>query len=219
MDASGKITVRYLQYYLRQKDFNPSDPDAYCLKLTEEIGELARVLAREVAPATEETFKGSAEEELWDVLYYTLCIANLHDIDLEPWILRKEAYRAAQHSGWNPLEPDCRPLPEHPHRGCLTVKHLQRYFEQQATDPGGILYYFCKLCEEMGELVRVLIRGHAPASETDFLGSLEDALSDVTAYLMILADLRGVDLERWIPFKEALNAKKWNQPVVFSPEE
>ncbi len=218
MNTSGKITIRYLQHYLAQKDCNRNDHGAYSLKLAEEIGELARVFAREIPPATESSFKGSAEEELWDVLYYTLCIANLHQIDLEPWILQKDRYYAGLHSGHRPLQPDVPPESEAARKGCLTVKGLQLHFLQRADDPRGILFYFCKLCEEMGELIRVLIRGHAPASEESFLGSAEDALSDIVSYIMILADLRQTDLERWIPFKEALNAKKWNQPVPFDPE-
>ena len=215
MNETGKISIRYLQHYLAQKDYNRNDPDAYSLKLTEEIGELAHVLAREIPPATESSFKGSAEEELWDVLYYTLFIANLHDIDLEPWILRKANYYVQLHSGLVPLQPDVFPPTK---CGYLTVKGLQLHFAQRSTDPRGVLFYFCKLCEEIGELIRVLIRGHAPASEEDFCGSLEEALSDVVSYVMILADLQQVDLERWIPFKEALNAKKWNQLIPFDPE-
>lgn len=132
MNAAGKITIRYLQYYLAQKDCNREDPDAYSLKLAEEIGELAHVFAREVPPATESSFKGSAEEELWDVLYYTLCIANLHHIDLELWILRKDHYYAQLHSGYRLLQPDVPPESEASRRGCLTVKGLQLHFLQRA---------------------------------------------------------------------------------------
>ena len=216
MSADGRITIRYLQYYLGQKDCNRSDPAAYFLKLSEEAGELARVLARDVPPATEETFKGSAEEELWDVLYYALCIANLNDIDLERWIPKKERIYASRHPDARTLEPDCRPDPQRS-RGRFTVRGLQRHFVQKARDPRGVLYYYCKLCEELGEAIRVEIRGYAPATEEAFPGTLEDALCDVVSYVMVLADLLHVDLERWIPFKEALNAKKWHQELAFEP--
>lgn len=47
-------------------------------------------LRKNTTPANETSFKGSIEEELYDVLYYTLAIANLYDIDLESWIPVKE---------------------------------------------------------------------------------------------------------------------------------
>lgn len=35
--------------------------------------------------------KGTIDEELWDVIYYAIAIANLYDIDLEQVIRTKEA--------------------------------------------------------------------------------------------------------------------------------
>jgi NTP pyrophosphatase (non-canonical NTP hydrolase) len=85
----GEITIRYLQKYLREKD-NAASKEHYYIKLGEDMGELARAMLREPAPATPEALKGTVEEELWDVLYYTLILANKYDIDLETWIPLKE---------------------------------------------------------------------------------------------------------------------------------
>ena len=39
---------------------------------------------------TSEEIKGTIDEELWDVIYYAIAIANLYDIDLEYVIKTKE---------------------------------------------------------------------------------------------------------------------------------
>lgn len=85
----GNITIRYLQEYLRQKD-DAASKEVYFIKLSEEIGELAEAILHDPPPATPETIKGTVEEELWDVLYYTLILANKYNIDLETWIPIKE---------------------------------------------------------------------------------------------------------------------------------
>ena len=85
-------TIRYLQDYLKSKDYKGNTPAPYFYKLVEEVGELSRAIFREVPPATEENFKGSVEEELWDIMYYTLCIANEYGIDMDKWIRIKEDY-------------------------------------------------------------------------------------------------------------------------------
>ncbi|MDF2544812.1 MAG: hypothetical protein K0S47_4530 [Herbinix sp.] len=87
----GQITIRYLQEYIKSKDHHPEAKQEYFLKLSEEIGELARVMRRGAPKATEAAIKGTVEEELWDILYYTLAIANAYDIDIETWIPVKEA--------------------------------------------------------------------------------------------------------------------------------
>lgn len=43
-------------------------------------------MRRNVNPATERQIKETIEEELRDVIYYILAIANCYDIDLEKWI-------------------------------------------------------------------------------------------------------------------------------------
>lgn len=52
------------------------------MKLIEEVGELSEVI-RKNKRMNESNIKGTIEEELYDVLYYTLALANLYDIDLE----------------------------------------------------------------------------------------------------------------------------------------
>lgn len=92
----GTITIRYMQQYLASKedvDKKRADNlgDRYFLKLVEEVGELAQVLCRGRRHATGiDDLKGSMEEELYDVLYYTLMLASYNGVDMESWIPLKE---------------------------------------------------------------------------------------------------------------------------------
>ncbi|MCL2003611.1 MAG: hypothetical protein FWG72_06375 [Oscillospiraceae bacterium] len=84
------ITIARLQEYIKEQDYNPELKQGYFLKLAEEVGELSRAMRKNASPAAVETFKGSIEEEIYDVIYYALAIANCYDIDVEKWIYVKE---------------------------------------------------------------------------------------------------------------------------------
>ena len=63
-----EITIAYLQEYLKKKDHNPGHEMDYVLKLFEEVGELSRAIYRDTRAAADDDFRGSVEEELWDVM-------------------------------------------------------------------------------------------------------------------------------------------------------
>lgn len=86
----GNITVKYLQNYIKLKDFNPELKKDYFLKLSEEVGELSRAMRKNMRPADETQIKETVEEEIWDVVYYALAIANCYEIDVEKVIPIKE---------------------------------------------------------------------------------------------------------------------------------
>ncbi len=85
----GKTTVKYLQNYIKQKDFHPELLKDYFLKLTEEVGELSRAIRKNIKAESSEQIQGTIDEELWDIIYYTIAIANIYDIDLESVIKTK----------------------------------------------------------------------------------------------------------------------------------
>lgn len=87
---SNKISISYLQQYIKNKDHDPDKKLVYFLKLSEEVGELARVILENPPSASEDQIKGTIEEEIWDILYYLITIANCYDIDIEKWIPVKE---------------------------------------------------------------------------------------------------------------------------------
>ncbi|MDR0946581.1 MAG: hypothetical protein LBM87_02385 [Ruminococcus sp.] len=76
---------------MKAKDFHSDLADKYFLKLAEEVGELARAMRKNLRPTEPTQIKETIEEELWDVIYYALAIANVYGIDLEDVIAKKEA--------------------------------------------------------------------------------------------------------------------------------
>ena len=87
------LTMRKMQKYLKEeyKKTKPEDmknTQRYFLKLIEEVGELAEVIRKEQRMEGN-NIKGTIEE-LSDVLYYVLMIANTYDIDLEDCFRMKE---------------------------------------------------------------------------------------------------------------------------------
>ena len=69
------------------------------MKLIEEVGGLADVI-RKNKRMTDDNIKGTIEEELSDVLYYTAMVANTYDIDLENVFRMKEKYNSKRY-GFN----------------------------------------------------------------------------------------------------------------------
>jgi NTP pyrophosphatase (non-canonical NTP hydrolase) len=78
-----------LQKYIRERDHNPELKDKYFFKLVEEVGELSDALRKNRLMSSGEDFKGSINEELYDVIYYVLAIANLNNIDITESINQK----------------------------------------------------------------------------------------------------------------------------------
>lgn len=86
----GNTTLRYLQSYIKEKDYRPELLKDYFLKLSEEVGELATAMRKNVLYKDNGSIKGTIDEEIWDVIYYALAIANCYDIDVENTIKVKE---------------------------------------------------------------------------------------------------------------------------------
>ena len=79
----GKTTIKYLQTDIKEKDYQPELLKDYFLKLSEEVGELSRAMRKGLKAQDGTEIKGTVDEELWDVIYYALAIANIYDIDIE----------------------------------------------------------------------------------------------------------------------------------------
>ena len=93
----GNTTIKYLQNYIKEKDFNPELLKDYFLKLAEEVGELSRAMRKGLKASDINQIKGTIDEELWDVIYYSLAIANLYGIDLEQVIKSKESINQSRY--------------------------------------------------------------------------------------------------------------------------
>ncbi len=79
----GKTTIKYLQTYIKEKDFHPELLKDYFLKLSEEVGELSRAMRKGLKADNSNDISGTVDEELFDIIYYALAIANIYDIDIE----------------------------------------------------------------------------------------------------------------------------------------
>ena len=75
------LTIRKLQECIKNIDHKNNMNDKYMLKLMEEVGELAEAVRKNKRMQDDQNIKGTIEEELQDVLYYIVCLANVNDID------------------------------------------------------------------------------------------------------------------------------------------
>ena len=92
----GNITVKYLQKFIRATDDYPYPKDWF-IKLVEEVGELSEAIQHGAVAGKTGSLKGSIDEELWDVIYMAIGIANSCGIDLEDVIPKKIALSAEKY--------------------------------------------------------------------------------------------------------------------------
>ena len=85
----GKMQKYLEEKYKRTKTEDIKNTQRYFLKLIEEVGELAEDIRKDKR-MIDNNIKGTIEEELSDVLYYVLMIANTYNIDLEDCFRKKE---------------------------------------------------------------------------------------------------------------------------------
>lgn len=84
-----QLTINNLQNYLSLKYANKVRSTDLFMKLVEEIGETAEILNQlEGRKAKSDSI--SLEDELADIIHYTLAIASVNKIDLEKAIIRKD---------------------------------------------------------------------------------------------------------------------------------
>jgi len=102
--VDGRISIAYLQSYIKSKDYHPELVKDYFLKLAEETGELASAMHKGLRPQSSDKILGTIDEELWDVIYFALAIANCYGIDMESVIPQKEAFNNVRYPGPAPFE-------------------------------------------------------------------------------------------------------------------
>ncbi len=89
-EKSFEITLRQFQKAVAKIDHKNNAIDKYFYKLSEEVGELAQVIRKDKRLSNSDSIKNTVEEELYDVLYYVVCLANMYDIDLTECGILKE---------------------------------------------------------------------------------------------------------------------------------
>ena len=93
------LTIRNLQDSIAKINHKNNSVDKYFYKLAEEVGELAKVIRKDKRLKDSNTIKDTIEEELYDVLYYVVCLANIYDIDLEKCAILKEELNSKKYDG------------------------------------------------------------------------------------------------------------------------
>jgi NTP pyrophosphatase (non-canonical NTP hydrolase) len=81
--VDNPLTLTGLQDYIRNFDHRPANKHTYFLKLVEEMGELSETIRKDARLKDTGYIKGTIEEELVDVLYYVITLANVYEINLE----------------------------------------------------------------------------------------------------------------------------------------
>ncbi len=94
----NSITIKELQTKILSIDNTPNATDKYFQKLIEEVGELSRAMRKNSRLKDTNNIKGTLEEELYDVLYYTMCLANMYNIDLENCAILKEKINSQKYN-------------------------------------------------------------------------------------------------------------------------
>jgi len=94
----NEMTLKELQKAIAKIDHKNNAIDKYFYKLTEEVGELAKVIRKDKRLANSETIKDTVEEELYDVLYYVICLANMYEIDLTQCAILKEKLNSEKYN-------------------------------------------------------------------------------------------------------------------------
>jgi NTP pyrophosphatase (non-canonical NTP hydrolase) len=87
-----------LQQIIKQRDYKPELAKDYFLKLVEEVGELSEVILKGTTYENghSDTIKGTIYEELYDVIFYCLALANVYGIDMEQAVSLKETINQAR---------------------------------------------------------------------------------------------------------------------------
>lgn len=93
---NNKISIADLQKLIKKIDHKNNSIDKYFYKLTEEVGELAKAIRKDKR-LEEDNIKDTIEEELYDIIYYVICLANQYDIDLENCMILKEKLNAEKY--------------------------------------------------------------------------------------------------------------------------
>lgn len=92
------ITLEKLQSSIAKINHKNNSVDKYFYKLSEEVGELAQVIRKDIRMNDDKQIKNTIEEELYDVIYYVVCLANMYDIDLTECAILKEKLNSEKYN-------------------------------------------------------------------------------------------------------------------------
>ena len=101
------LTIKELQEAIKEIDGitigKGEISDRFFMKFIEEVGELSEAIRKDKR-MNDNNIKGTIEEELYDVLYYIICLANIYEIDLEKAIFLKDELNSKKYNRKNIFE-------------------------------------------------------------------------------------------------------------------
>jgi NTP pyrophosphatase (non-canonical NTP hydrolase) len=76
---------KQIDKWFKDKNWPYWTPHEILARVTEEVGELARLINHEYGPKKKKSDEAeqNIEDEIGDILYALSCMANIHDIDLD----------------------------------------------------------------------------------------------------------------------------------------
>lgn len=95
-----ELTIKKLQQGISKVEVRKAAPTNYMLKLMEKLGDLSSNVGDDKRMKSGK-IKGTVEESIADVLYYTCSLANTYGIDLEECIYLKEEIESKKHNRKN----------------------------------------------------------------------------------------------------------------------
>jgi len=94
--------------------------------------------------------------------------------------------------------------------GEITIKHMQQYIKAKDFKPEQKHNYILKFMEESGELAKAILHNYPRAEGENIKNTLDEEFCDVLFYLLAIANLYDVDIEKWIPVKERETDRRYN---------
>lgn len=88
-------TINYLQEYIKSKDNHPRTCQILFLQIDRRN---RRAVGKNKIRIDNSSVKGTIDEEIYNVIYYVIAIANCYDIDLEKTIKYKEKINAKKYN-------------------------------------------------------------------------------------------------------------------------
>jgi len=84
------FSISEFQEMIKQRDYDPEKCELYFMKLVEEVWELGRAMRKKLKYEQWWSIKNTIDEEIYDIIYYVLAIANLYDVDFDEAMMLKE---------------------------------------------------------------------------------------------------------------------------------
>ncbi len=204
-----KTTIKYLQFYLKENVTETYDLNWFFLKLVEAVGELSVAIRKNLQQVEGEGIKGTIDEELWSIIFYTLVIANKYDVDMEIAIKDKEEINFIKWNNPTPFEVDTKIVSEVSSLdGNTTIKYLQNYLIANNNHPERLNRFFLKLIEEVGELSVAIRKNLIREKGGNIKGTIDEELREIINNPLNIPNSNENDMEELIEHKEHINLIK-----------